>query len=289
MTVSAASSTAVHRRAPAKVNLSLAVLSRRPDGFHEIESWVVQVGWFDDLVFSNAGELSLEVDGASAGVPSGRENLVFKAAEALAREAGFAGGARIELHKEIPVGAGLGGGSSDAATTLLGLNQLWGLRWPLERLIELAAKLGSDVPLFLGGVSSIIRGRGEKLEPLASTWRGWFALIVPPYRLSTAEVYRLWTPGGQARAKTAWARPATAASLAPALFNDLEAAAFKCEPRLAALHAVVNGLDGRPVRMTGSGACLYAAFDARAEAEAWGKKTEALIGAVHRVGVVSSL
>lgn len=272
----------VRCEAPAKVNLTLAVHGKRPDGFHELESWVVTVGWFDALEFRPARRLTLDVRTPRPNVPTGPSNLVCQAAEALAEAAGRAPAVSIVLEKRLPVGAGLGGGSSDAAATLLGLNALWNLQWPIERLSPIAARLGADVPLFLECGPALIRGRGEKVEPAAGAWEGWLVLVVPSYGVSTASVYRLWS-GSPARPPLCEApfrreRPHDAAELARHLFNDLEAAAFACEPRLERLHAALDDLEGRPVRMTGSGSALFAVFDSETEAEDWCRKAQGRLG-----------
>jgi 4-diphosphocytidyl-2-C-methyl-D-erythritol kinase len=289
----------VRCRAPAKLNMTLAVLGRRPDGFHDLESWVVQVEWFDELAFAPAVSLSLNVHGMRSTVPADDSNLVRQAATALADAAGRDPAAMIELEKHIAVGAGLGGGSSDAAATLLGLNSLWGLDWPVRRLTPIAAELGSDVPFFLEPGSAVIRGRGDRVERLAARWAGWFALVVPPYGVSTAKVYDRWEPqappnhrpeaGATARAAV-WADPpGDASALSSRLFNDLTTPAFACEPRLARLHAALDGLAGRQVHLTGSGSCLFAIFDSEAEAEGWKQQASALLEEGDTVTVVRSL
>ena len=260
------------REAPAKINLTLKVLGARPDGFHEIESWAVLLSWFDQLRLSPAGHLTLTLHGTTRGVPDGESNLAYRAALVMAEAAGRDPCVLIELEKRIPPGAGLGGGSSDAAAVLTGLNELWGLGWSIDRLGEIAAGLGSDVPLFLDPWPALLRGRGERLERLKECWSGWVAVVVPPYGIPTADVYRQWDrhassqpPGGHV-----WAADVrSAVELAPLLFNDLERAAFAYEPRLGHLRASLEREGGRPVRMTGSGSCLFAIFDSLAEAAGW--------------------
>jgi 4-diphosphocytidyl-2-C-methyl-D-erythritol kinase len=256
-------------KTPAKINLTLAVRGRRPDGFHEIESWVVPIGLYDELRFSLGPALKLEVEGGA--LPEDSSNLVWKAATALALAAGLSPRARIELQKSIPIGAGLGGGSSDAAATLRGLNELWALKWPIERLMPVADTLGSDVPFFLELRQAILRGRGEQIELLPTQLRAWVALVVPDYGLSTAEVYRRHAARPRCRVSQSapWKGDLSPHAVMPALFNDLEPAAFTCEPRLAQLHAKLDGLGGRPVRMTGSGSGLFTLFDSQAEAQGW--------------------
>lgn len=281
----------IHCRAPGKVNLTLAILGRREDGFHELESWVVPIDWCDRLQFSQADTLSLRLSGEDEGAPTGSENLVWKAAEALARAAEREPGVAITLEKAIPAGTGLGGGSSDAAATLLGLNRLWELGWSVDHLHPVAASLGSDVPLFLTGQSAIMRGRGERIEPLHAAWHGWLVLVVPPFRLSTAAVYREWShTAAKARASEApWkVLPCTSESLLARLFNDLEPAAFGVEPRLASLHAAIDGHQGRSVRMTGSGTALFTLFDDRTEADTWRRAAAALVPSGTQLRVIST-
>jgi 4-diphosphocytidyl-2-C-methyl-D-erythritol kinase len=180
--------------APAKLNLFLEILGRRPDGYHEIESLMVAVNLFDRLSLTDdpSGVITLRCDDPS--MPTGSDNLVVKAAERLKTATGCPRGASIELHKAIPAQAGLAGGSSDAAATLAALDRLWNLRTPPDRLDALAGDLGSDVAFFLHTPAAVCRGRGERVEalPLRQSWH--FVLVCPPVGLSTAEVYRRLTP-----------------------------------------------------------------------------------------------
>lgn len=282
----------IHCRAPGKVNLTLAVLSRREDGFHELESWVVPIDLCDRLQLSPADALSLRLIGDEKGAPPGPENLVWRAAEAMARAVGREPNVAITLEKMIPAGTGLGGGSSDAAATLLGLNRLWELGWSMEQLSPVAEALSSDVPLFLTGQSAIVRGRGERIETMPRAWQGWLVLIVPPFRLSTAVVYREWSrtaATGRVPAAPWTTLPCPSESLLDQLFNDLEPAAFRVEPKLALLHAALDGLKGRAVRMSGSGAALFTLFDDPAEAETWRRAAEALVPAGTMLRVISTV
>jgi len=173
-------------RAHAKINWFLKILGRRADGFHEIESLIQKVSLHDVLNISSSNELTLTADGR---IPE-KENLVYKAASLLKRTCSVKAGAHMELHKNIPVAAGLGGGSSDAATTLMGLNQLWSLGLSPESLTKIAAKLGSDVPFFLYGPASFAYGRGEKLAPCRATKKLHILLVKPPFEVSTAWAYK---------------------------------------------------------------------------------------------------
>lgn len=279
-------------RTPAKINLTLAIRSRRPDGFHEIESWITPIALYDTLTFTESNDWQLAIHPAHPTVAADETNLIAKAAQALAAAAGRSCHTNVTLDKRIPVGAGLGGGSSDAAATLLGLNTLWNLNWPLARLTTIAAALGSDVPLFLDPRPVIVRGRGEIIEPLPSSWRGWIALVLPSFSLATADVYRrhaqLHAPiRSHVQPWPASSLPAD--ELAPHLFNDLEPAAFDLAPRLRTLHTDLNAVDARPARMTGSGSCLFTIFDAQSDAERWAAKAQPTLDDSDRIEIVATL
>lgn len=269
--------------AAAKLNLTLAVLGRRPDGYHELESWVVRVRLYDEVVVEPADDLHLEVTPSGIDVPPDKNNLVWKAATGLADAAGVRPLAKMRLAKTIPTGAGLGGGSADAAATLTALNTLWGIGWPAERLTKVAETIGSDVPYCLTEGSALMRGRGETINPLKSCWSGWVALVVPPFSVSTAEVYSAWEGPSSTRRLPRGVHDSrqNAVQLADELFNDLEAPAFAVEPRLETIHRALDGLDGRRLRLTGSGACFFAVFDDPGAARAWGAlASERIDGAV---------
>ncbi len=191
------------RRAPAKVNLGLHVLRRRSDGFHDLSTVFMPVGWADVLTAEPARALSLTT--TDPHLPTDGTNLVVRAARALQAWAGGTRGAALHLDKLVPYGAGLGGGSSDAATALRLLVDLWGLNVPEAQLHALALRLGSDVPFFLDPVAAYGTGRGERLAPLVGSdgapWRCPFALVVavPPVPVSTAEAFASVTPDGHGR------------------------------------------------------------------------------------------
>ncbi len=193
---------AVH--ATAKVNLFFEVLGKRDDGFHEIETLMVPISLCDSLSFcpDPSGRISLECQWADpsaaaalGALPAEADNLATKAARLLRERAGIEAGAALRLVKRIPAAAGLGGGSSDAAAALVAGNIGWDLNWPLERLMPLAAELGSDVPFFLGRGAAICRGRGEIVVPVEPLGNLYGVVVRPPAGLSTAEVYRHCRPG----------------------------------------------------------------------------------------------
>jgi 4-diphosphocytidyl-2-C-methyl-D-erythritol kinase len=179
---------AVRVRCPGKINWILKVGGRRPDGFHEVITVLQAIDLWDTLTLHRSGSLTMSCN--RTGIPTDGENLVIRAARALARRAGIREPtASIHLEKSIPAGGGLGGGSSDAAGTLLGLDRLWSLGFSRESLAEVGAELGSDVPFFLAGGTALGTGRGERIEPLPFAGKVYLLLGFPAVMISTAEVY----------------------------------------------------------------------------------------------------
>jgi len=172
---------------PAKVNLYLEVGARRRDGFHDLETVFHTVGLYDTLELRSADALTLQTSGIR--VPAGSANLVMRAAAGLRSATGCRKGAAMRLTKRIPTGAGLGGGSADAAAALLGLCRLWHLRIPHVSLLRIAAALGSDVPFFLRGGSAIGSGRGERLKAIPSNLDGGVVIVKPRFGMPTAAAY----------------------------------------------------------------------------------------------------
>jgi 4-diphosphocytidyl-2-C-methyl-D-erythritol kinase len=176
--------------APAKVNLFLEVLAKRPDGYHDIATLMVAVDLHDTLEFTEEPSGSLVLHTDHPGLTTGPDNLVLKAAQVIRQHSGCSRGARVVLHKRIPMAAGLAGGSSDAAATLIGLNRLWKLGYSTEQLAELGAQIGSDVAFFFSLPAAWCTGRGEIVEPIKLGGPLWFVLVSPEIGLSTADVYR---------------------------------------------------------------------------------------------------
>ncbi|EHR73240.1 4-diphosphocytidyl-2C-methyl-D-erythritol kinase [Burkholderiales bacterium JOSHI_001] len=172
--------------APAKLNLFLHVVGRRADGYHLLQSLFVLIDWCDTLHFERLDGGRLERQDLGAALPA--DDLCLRAARALQQASGTASGARIAVDKQVPWGAGLGGGSSDAASTLLACNRLWGLNWPLARLAELGLALGADVPFFLGGHNAFVQGVGERLMPVDLP-RQWLAVVKPAEAIATADIF----------------------------------------------------------------------------------------------------
>ena len=172
--------------APAKLNLFLHVIGRRADGYHLLQSLFVLIDWCDTLHFELRGDGQLARHDLNTTLPN--EDLCLRAARALQTASGTPLGADISIEKRVPWGAGLGGGSSDAASTLLALNRLWGLRWPRSRLMALGLQLGADVPFFLGGNNAFVEGIGERLTPVRVA-PVWLAVIKPAASIETRAIF----------------------------------------------------------------------------------------------------
>lgn len=173
--------------APAKLNLFLHVVGRRSDGYHLLQSVFVLIDWCDTLHFERRADGVLARHDLAAALPA--DDLCLRAARLLQARSGTPLGVDIGVEKQVPWGAGMGGGSSDAASTLLALNVLWGLNWPLRKLLELGLSLGADVPFFLGGRNAFVEGIGERLTPLALP-RQWLAVIKPAANVETRGIFQ---------------------------------------------------------------------------------------------------
>ena len=242
---------------PAKVNLFLEVAGRRPDGYHAVETLIVAVNLFDSLEARTRRDGQLRLTCDAAGVPTDGSNLVLKAAEALRGDSPL--GADLRLTKRIPHAAGLGGGSSDAALTLHTLNRLWGLDYGAAKLLGLAATVGSDVGVFLGGAAGWCTGRGEVVEPTALPTPLDLVIVKPHYGLSTAAVYRGHTPPTVPVASRGMREAIrTGNAVAAHLHNRLEAPAFAAEPRLRGVRDRLAACDPLGVLLCGSGSSLFA-------------------------------
>lgn len=244
----------LHLNAYAKVNLTLDVGAERSDGYHEIESVMHTIALHDSITLREAGS-GVEVivhDGAT--VPNDHRNLVVRAAQTLRETFGVDRNVQIELTKRIPAAAGLGGGSSDAAVTLLGLVQMWKLRLDGRELLALATKLGSDVPFFLEGGGAVARGRGDRvtfLPPLPTTW---MVLVRPQVEVSTAWAYKQWNPAATS------SRPNTAAMIEAVKREDVREVGRLLhnvfENIIASSHPVVRELKERILKGEAYGAAM---------------------------------
>lgn len=251
--------------APAKLNLFLHVVGRRADGLHLLQSAFVLIDWCDTLHVARRDDGRLLRH--DLGMPLPADDLCLRAARALQQAAGTGLGANLWIDKRLPAGAGMGGGSSDAATTLLALNRLWGLHWPRARLLALAATLGADVPFFVGGHNAFVEGIGERLTPIDLP-SARYAVIKPPAALATAEIFgspalvRDTAPvilaGSLAGTDPPAANAVTAAAIAAGFGrNDLQPVAEACCPEVSAALQRLQARFGNS-RMTGSGSAVFA-------------------------------
>jgi 4-diphosphocytidyl-2-C-methyl-D-erythritol kinase len=259
----------------AKVNLALEILGRRDDGFHEIVSVTQTISLHDTLEASDAHGLRVEM---APPVVSAGENLVARAASLLASTVGRQPLARIGVRKRIPLAAGLGGGSSDAAAALRLLDRLWRANLPAEKLGALAATLGSDVSLFLPGGTALIRGRGEIVEPLPAAPTVWLALACPAFDVpdKTRALYQSldpadWTDGRATRQLATMIRGGRSI-LAADLINTFDRPASRVYPGFADLRARLADAAGAPLHLTGAGPSLFALFATRTDAEAGARR-----------------
>jgi len=240
-----------HVPAPAKLNLFLHVTGKRPDGYHLLQSVFMLVDWWDVLHFDRRSDGLLLREDLTLPLPA--DDLCLRAARALKQASGTSFGAVIQIDKRLPAQAGLGGGSSDAATCLLALNRLWGLDWPLSHLLPIALGLGADVPFFVRGHNAWVQGIGEDLQPLALP-QAHFAILKPPQGLETADIFR-----NPALKKDT--SPATISSFVaqPYTFgcNDLQAVAQRLCPEVSQALKWFE-CQGFVARMTGSGSAVFA-------------------------------
>jgi 4-diphosphocytidyl-2-C-methyl-D-erythritol kinase len=253
--------------ARAKLNLVLRTVGRRDDGYHLLETLFHELDLHDTLVARRAARgigLSVTADDARDLVAAGADNLVVRAAAAFTARAAVADGFEFRLHKRIPNGAGLGGGSSDAVAALRLCNELCGAPLDRDALRELARGLGADCAFFLEGGSQWGRGVGDELQAVVAMPRRWFLLVVPPFSCPTAAVYKkhaeLWRDGGPIARLVRRSDRTIEDSDLRRFENDLERAAELIRPALADLRATVAH-DYPSVRMTGSGSCLFVAFE----------------------------
>ncbi|GIP24841.1 MULTISPECIES: 4-(cytidine 5'-diphospho)-2-C-methyl-D-erythritol kinase [Paenibacillus] len=252
----------IYEKAPAKINLMLDVLHKRPDGYHEVEMVMTMVDLADRLEMKELPRDTIIISSQVGYIPLDEKNLAFQAARLIKERYQVSKGVYIHLDKKIPVAAGLAGGSSDAAATLRGLNRLWNLGIPLEELQELGAELGSDVPFCVKGGTALATGRGEILTPLPNPPQCWVILAKLPINVSTAEVYGRFRsdkvvrhPSAQ-RMQTAIERGSFSA-VCSELGNVLEDVTLQMHPEVAQLRDTMLRLGTDGVLMSGSGPTVF--------------------------------
>ena len=261
-----APSSTITFKTPAKVNLGLYILGKREDGFHELETLFQMVNWCDEIKIECLGD-GLDLICNQPDIPNDDGNLVIKAARLLqTRFPDRCKGARIHLKKYIPHGAGLGGGSGNAAGTLLGLNFLWGLKLKREDLILMASELGSDVPFFLFSPCAIGRSRGEILEPVNSSIKFYILMVYPGFTLSAAWVYgnlnlKLTKQKNNISILENFLLQSEFAQLGAAWINDLEPVVFQEYPEIFAIKKQILAFGAKGALLSGSGSTVFGLFD----------------------------
>ena len=268
---------------PAKLNLFLHITGRRDDGYHELQTLFQFLDYGDTLTFHHRSDGAIHLEPGLEGVPE-HLNLVVRAARSLQEKTGAALGADITLDKRLPMGGGLGGGSSNAATTLVGLNRLWQTGLSEDQLAELGLALGADVPVFVRGHAALGEGVGEKLTPVNPP-EDWFVVLKPEVAISTAEIFS--APG--------LTRNTPRITIAPAFEGDASGYRNDCEDVVKQLYPEVkSSLDWLskfgPARLTGTGACIFGRFPTEAEARnVWAEKPTGITGFVARGVNISPL
>jgi 4-diphosphocytidyl-2-C-methyl-D-erythritol kinase len=260
-------------RAPAKINLRLCVVGKRADGYHLLDTIMVPVSLYDEIIIKKEkksplkGRVSVTCD--SPLVPRGRKNLAYRAASLILNKKGINESVHIHIHKRIPVGAGLGGGSTDAAATLVGMNRLFRLGYTLKELEKISSTLGADVPFFVKGVSARGRGIGERLTPLRKILRLWLIILYPKFPVSTAWVYRNLAPKltkgiVNTSINLSLGSPANLRKL---LVNDLETVTMGRYPRIGLLKEELARQGAVGALMSGSGSSVFGVFRSKRSAE----------------------
>jgi 4-diphosphocytidyl-2-C-methyl-D-erythritol kinase len=258
----------LEKKSPCKVNLLLNILGKRDDGFHELETVMQPVNFCDELSFERVGN-SVQLSCSDKSLPVNSKNLVYRAAEAFLKLRNLRAGVRIHLEKKIPLAAGLGGGSGNAATTLLGMNEIFGSPLPIKALANIAESLGSDIPFFLQNKPALATGRGEKIQPIENfpALRGKaFLLIHPGFGISTPWAYQnlarfpavLNGENGRAEDLISKLQIDDWPGIADAFYNSLEAPALEKFPVLQLFQEFLRANGALAVLMSGSGSTTFA-------------------------------
>jgi 4-diphosphocytidyl-2-C-methyl-D-erythritol kinase len=255
--------------APAKINLRLDVLGKRPDGYHEIRTWIYPISLADELHIEKVRSAQITISCAHPDLPLGEENLAYRAAALFLKEHALSGGVQIEIIKHIPLAAGLGGGSSDAAAVLKGMNILWNSNVPLDGLMEMGAQIGSDVPFFIFGTGAVMGARGERVVQPLPPLKLWMVLVNPGHPLSTREVYEqgkwgLTKDRGDNRISMP---PQDLEKMGTFLHNDLEGPALELMPTIGYIKERMHEVEASGVLMTGSGPTVCGLFAKESEAQ----------------------
>jgi len=271
------------RQSPAKVNLFLRVLGKRSDGYHDILSLMQRISLCDKMSFALKGN-GIKIICPGGVVPENKNNIVYTAAEAILSNISFHSGVEITINKKIPVAAGLGGGSSNAATTLVTLNKMTGAKYTTKELMRMGARLGADVPFFIFGKTALASGIGDHLKPVNGIPNIWFLLVNPGFGVSTGDVYGNLKLGlTKEPIKYRMARFMTMSHVAQGLYNDLERVSLQSYPILSDIKKLLTANGALGSLMSGSGPTIFGIFRSEADAKrAEYNLREARVGSVFR-------
>jgi len=248
-------------KAPAKINLCLSVLGRRPDGYHDVEMLMQMVGLYDEVTVAVHDGTGVRISCDSDAIPSGEDNIAWKAGHALLMRAGRGAGLSISVRKAIPVAAGLGGGSSDAAAVLVAANEVLGIGLNREQLAEIGARLGMDVPFFLYGPTALAQGRGEQVKELPPLPKLQILLVNPGFETSTAWVYKNLNLRLTKKVDCNKILRLTVGNMAAGLHNDLETVTAAAHPEIHAIRQALLEQGAAGVLMSGSGPTVFGIFE----------------------------
>lgn len=259
--------TTLKLKAPAKINYLLNVIRRRPDGYHDLRMIMQRINLCDEISLSLTDTSEITVTCGSQGVPNGPGNIAWKAARAMLDLSGSAQGASINIVKNIPVAAGLGGGSSDAATVLMGLNQLLDTRLSDQQLMKIGVKLGADVPFFIFKNTALAEGIGERLTAIRNMPNVWILLVNPGVHVSTGWVYKSLQLTNDSILSTLPEFFGSAKDICNIFANDLETVTIPAFPVIAEIKDLMLKSDAVGSMMSGSGSTVFGIFETQYQAE----------------------
>ena len=262
----------IRLKAYAKINLFLEILGKRDDGFHELVTVMQEVDIFDDLTFEEIGEDCISIVCSDSTIPVNNDNLIWKAADLFRNRCKIRNGVRIHLEKRIPVGAGLGGGSSDAAATFKGLNMLWQTGRDDIELMDMAGEIGSDIPFFIKGNTAVCKGRGEVVTPVSINDEYVYVIVYPNLKINTSSIYKNLKLGLTKEMKDVnfflnQLNGNDLAVIGKALFNRLGQTIYGLHPDLLKLKNILEGFNFCGVQVSGSGSALFGLCERRCDAE----------------------
>ena len=264
---------ALQLKSPAKVNLRLEILRKREDGYHELRTILQKISLHDTLSVSLKQEKGISISTDHPGLPIGKENLVFRAAQMILKKSNYKGGLRIHIRKEIPLGAGLGGGSSNAAMTLKALDQLLGIGLPTKELMKMGLGIGADVPFFFLDGAAVASGIGERLRKIELPDL-WYVLINPNFEISTRWAYQNFILTKRHFHFNLQGFVKTPEGISRLLWNDLEGVVSHKYPQIEGMKKMLLSAGALGALMTGSGPTVFGVFSRKREAEKAYKKLE---------------